>query len=379
MMAAKPDLLQLADLVYQAAVDFCAWEAAVTGIGDALQAREMSFEIYDPESSARPFVLVPRSDPDYLRIYLERWASGNFMRERGLTLPAGAVYGFETFMPRREFERSPLYSEFWRRYGIDHALIINASKEGAAGSGLGFSRSRQDGPFERDEEALLQALAPHLRRAVALNLRLGRLEMERSSTAEMLDRSPDGALLVDAQARILFANAVGEELLRENIGLRVDRGCLAAQGPTKTAALRRLIGGGEEEAGGETVILSGPDGMRLTLLVLPLRAETNWLPQRPAAIVFIKDSRRGGPTREHVQQLFDLTPAQAALACQILRGDGIQAAADRLGISRATARTHLLEVFQKTGTNRQAELVRVILERSVITRGQRRGSDGGKT
>src|SRR6185437_4420940 len=106
------------------------------------------------------------------------------------------------------FERTPLYSEFWRPYGIDYALIINASKEGAAGCGLGFSRSRKDGPFERDEEELLQALAPHLRRAVALNLRLARLEMERSGTAEMLDRSADGALLVDAQARILFANAV---------------------------------------------------------------------------------------------------------------------------------------------------------------------------
>jgi DNA-binding CsgD family transcriptional regulator len=44
-----------------------------------------------------------------------------------------------------------------------------------------------------------------------------------------------------------------------------------------------------------------------------------------------------------------------------LETDGLQAAADRLGISLATARTHLAHVFDKTGTRRQAELVRLLL------------------
>jgi len=35
--------------------------------------------------------------------------------------------------------------------------------------------------------------------------------------------------------------------------------------------------------------------------------------------------------------------------------------ASRLGISLATARTHLAHVFDKTGTRRQAELVRLLL------------------
>jgi DNA-binding CsgD family transcriptional regulator len=46
-----------------------------------------------------------------------------------------------------------------------------------------------------------------------------------------------------------------------------------------------------------------------------------------------------------------------------MHGDGIPAAAARLGVARSTARTHLLKLFQMTGTNRQAELVRLLLER----------------
>ena len=56
------------------------------------------------------------------------------------------------------------------------------------------------------------------------------------------------------------------------------------------------------------------------------------------------------------------------MAREILQGDGIQATAERLGISPATARTHLLEVFQKTGTSRQAELVRVLLQQNLPKR-----------
>ena len=57
-----------------------------------------------------------------------------------------------------------------------------------------------------------------------------------------------------------------------------------------------------------------------------------------------------------------MTPAEAALAVEICTGNGLQAAANRRGVSLATARTHLGRVFQKTGVGRQAELVRLIMQ-----------------
>jgi DNA-binding CsgD family transcriptional regulator len=93
-------------------------------------------------------------------------------------------------------------------------------------------------------------------------------------------------------------------------------------------------------------------------------AETLWLlHERPAAIVFAKDLERAGtPSLTAFQRHYGLTPAQAALVRELAMGDGVAAAASRLGISYATARSHLLQVFQKTGTSRQAELVRLILQ-----------------
>jgi DNA-binding CsgD family transcriptional regulator len=60
-----------------------------------------------------------------------------------------------------------------------------------------------------------------------------------------------------------------------------------------------------------------------------------------------------------LRRLYGLTPAESAFLFEIVRGDGLRAVATLLGVSRATARTHLRHMFEKTGTQRQAALVRL--------------------
>lgn len=72
---------------------------------------------------------------------------------------------------------------------------------------------------------------------------------------------------------------------------------------------------------------------------------------------------------EWLSRDFGLTRAEAVFAVEILKGDGLLATARRLGVALTTVRTHLAHVFDKTGTRRQAELVRLILEGRPATRG----------
>ena len=66
---------------------------------------------------------------------------------------------------------------------------------------------------------------------------------------------------------------------------------------------------------------------------------------------------------------FGLTAAEAAFTCEIVQGNGLRECASKIGISEATARTHLRRIFEKTGAKRQAELVRLVLaSRPVIRR-----------
>jgi DNA-binding CsgD family transcriptional regulator len=78
-------------------------------------------------------------------------------------------------------------------------------------------------------------------------------------------------------------------------------------------------------------------------------------------VVFICDPDRTATTPEaRLRKLYGLSRAEAAVAARVLRGVGLQAVADDLGIGLPTVRTHLQRVFEKTQTRRQAELVRLI-------------------
>ena len=61
------------------------------------------------------------------------------------------------------------------------------------------------------------------------------------------------------------------------------------------------------------------------------------------------------------QAVFGLSNGQLKVARFIADGVGVKGAAQALGISVNTARTHLARLFEKTGVNSQTALVRLLL------------------
>lgn len=63
---------------------------------------------------------------------------------------------------------------------------------------------------------------------------------------------------------------------------------------------------------------------------------------------------------ELLQQLFELTPQEARLVVRLANGLALEDIAEEMNISRNTARTHLQNTFQKTGTKQQSALVSLV-------------------
>jgi DNA-binding CsgD family transcriptional regulator len=101
-----------------------------------------------------------------------------------------------------------------------------------------------------------------------------------------------------------------------------------------------------------------------------------WNDYSPAALLFIGDPEVTNVSDEdHLRALYCLTPTEALVAVRASQGNGLQAIANSLGIGVSTARTHLQGVFEKTGTSRQAELVRLLADSSP---GVRIGADSAR-
>jgi DNA-binding CsgD family transcriptional regulator len=270
-------------------------------------------------------------------------------------------------MPRAELGRTEFFQEFLTPQGVGGMLNTVLLMEDRRQTIMTVHADRE---IDEDQLALYRLLAPHLQRAAELNVQLARAEISRVGSEAVVDRLNQGILFVDAGARLIFANRMAEIMLSAGIGMQQSDGVLQGALASETAALHAAIGACTEALAAPTaqnlVSLSRGDGRRpLSVRVAPAPAGAvpPWLSgRRPTAILCVTDPELDlAPASEELRSRFGLTRAQAALAVEILGGDGIQAAADRLSITRATARTHLAQIFAKTGTQRQSELVRLLL------------------
>jgi len=305
---------------------------------------------------------------EYLRSFTDYWAGRAFIWKGVAKLPVGAVMVREMIISRDEFCRTDFYNEWCRPQGVEAVIATNLLLEGPLSTVIAAYRPYAEGDFDATETRLFAELIPHLQRAVRLQLRLADLDGQLEGSAEILDRLVQGVILVDAEARVIFANRAAESMLRAGRGLVLGRAGLRAEIPGETRRLRRMIADcaeprpGRGGAGGR-LRLSREHGMPLTVLVAPHHTRFCWIDVvRPRAVLFIADPEATAAlSQQWLREDFGLTSAEAAVAVDVLEADGLRAVASRLGISLATARTHLAHVFDKTGTRRQAELVRLLL------------------
>ena len=226
------------------------------------------------------------------------------------------------------------------------------------------------GPFDARDVARFEALTPHLVRVARLQLKLGVLQAERDALLESLEPASAGVIIVDEEQRVVFANAAAREIADAADGLSIRSAELFASSVKETKALRELLCSATSRRPGEEPVWCGTIGLTRPSLRRPLGVEVlavSCTPSHPSStrrvvIVFVSDPERQVEAPiDRLVELYGVTPAEAALAQVVARGTGLTEAADELGISMNTARTHLKRVFQKTGTRRQAELVRLFL------------------
>ena len=353
-------LLALIGHIYDAASDPARWPAVLQDIADAFGAEEASLTAISP--NAMPWLVAPRTDPAFLQSYGEHYHSLNLFWHRMTRVPVGTAVTDCMVLPKATLHSSAFFNEWSRPQGYLSVMGATLLAEDDWRVEFVVPGRSEFGPGHLK---LYNAIAPHLKRAVQLNHRLQTAAVDRSWSLAALDSLGQGVLIVDAAARILFANHAADGAF--DGGLRLADGVLCGGLPSETVHLHLAIAAGSRDGmngSRDTVAISrGPSRTPLSLLVIPLRAELDWIARhQQAAIIFITDPDDAAELDERqLQKQFGLTPAEAGLVREMVRNGSLQDAADRLGIRIATARTHLHRVLAKTGARSQADLMRQML------------------
>lgn len=264
----------------------------------------------------------------------------------------------------------PFYQDFLRKYGSHSIMWTPLLNQGTAHAALSFQAGMERPGYTAEDTYILAPLLPHLINAVQLRWRFQELSRSALLGQHLLDRLHSPVVVIDAKARILFANAAWQDWLSHQQRLFSSQSLAK---PTRSAAslmtLAKQLCGTPPVPIATIKVASENGGEPVHLVGLPLKNDHplahGWL--HPVGIVVVHDPATShAPWTQLLQRLFGLTRAECRLVEQLTHSHSLVGAAYTLHVSTATGRTQLKSIFQKTATRNQSALIQLVTELSQL-------------
>lgn len=356
----------------------CAWCAVLPEVCDAFEASAGSFFDHDfasQQGTLRHEYNIRRESRD---AYNNRLAPANPWMESMAMCEEGTVVGDEDVLSASDMIKTEFYASYLKPQGLRHGLCGVIMRDGRQAHLISLLRGPDAGAFDRKHKAALSDLLPHLRRSVKVRDRVVRDRLARESLVQIMDLLPLAFLLVGRTGRVELRNRAANEMIARADGLFVGAGGYLATTTAKhTADLRGVIAEIANAAsddvsplGSEHFIISrGGDRLPLICVLYPVSGSgpNDEQGSERAVALLIKDPQveRFDGLADFVRA-YELTKAEARLTKLLTAGQGLFETAERLGITKNTARTHMRNIYAKVGTHRQADLMRLFARFSMF-------------
>jgi DNA-binding CsgD family transcriptional regulator len=187
----------------------------------------------------------------------------------------------------------------------------------------------------------------------------------------IIGRAGFGLVLVKPDRTVIYANESATALMQAGNYLRCDWGRISTTDFEASRKLQSLIAAAsrklDEPGNGEPIVIHDGDGIAALIIhVVPSSPPVSSGPcifEDQVTGLLTVECQRGTVGRiDAFVEYFGLTSAEARVLSELVSGGGITRAAARLNIAASTAQTHVKHILEKTGTHRQAELVRLFYD-----------------
>lgn len=173
-----------------------------------------------------------------------------------------------------------------------------------------------------------------------------------------------GVIALDSMGFVLEANATARALFDDDVQISERRLALRdSRARIELTALTARLREGPDtaEIHMAPIIVRRAVKPPLMLRLYPVGGAATRTFRDARALILLSELRaKPAPAATLLARAFGLSPAEARLASLLAEGLAPAAAAQRLGVTRETARHQLKAVFAKTATHRQGELVALL-------------------
>lgn len=367
-------ILNMVDLIYAAATEDdhnTAWIPFLNMLDAHFRNSKSVLFLEDRKAMVLNFGCSSSLDQDFTKSYGSHYISVNPWTTKSFGIKPGSVYAAESLIDTCELMKTEFYGDWLRpqrlKYGIGGRILHEKSRI------MSFSilLDAKAGPAESADLDMLRQLMPHLQRAAQIRRQLAHAKFLYDTAESVLDTLAIGVLLLDRDGKVFHVNERAAGIVGLRDGLALDhQGMLSAALQSETKRLRSLIH--DAINAGKHVCSSGGGAMQVSrisgqqsfaILVAPLRkAQEDLLLARTACVLFVDEPDAIRDIKLGVlMDLYGVTETEARVMLALVQGNQLKEIAAKHGTSLNTVKTQVKNIFAKTETERQADLVRTVL------------------
>ncbi len=351
--------------IYESALAPSHWEVALAGVVNrsAPPRWDVAFLIWESiQPPAGRFVGAVGVN-DFARAgYLQAFAGRNPWSERAHFEPIGTVVHSDELLPRSELHASMLYKAYLSNWNLDVAIIGQVDRSGTQRLGLVLP-----GPDSGDISALMDAVRrylPHVQRASRISRKLGEINLRAANAEAALNMAIGPVIVLGPDLEIQFANEHAQHFLARGF-VASQEGRLRLHDPKTHAELKRLAS--DPDAPPSVAFsIEQQDGAPWRMLAMRIErplAETLDGTMQGGSVMLVATRFDGGIRGEILDRYaewFGMTPTEARLAAMLAQGQSLEDFAASRGVTVNAGRFLLKGIFEKTGVNKQAQLVALL-------------------
>jgi DNA-binding CsgD family transcriptional regulator len=378
MDLSEQSYLRFLDLIYEAAEKPERWRHLYEELQAAIGVKSIHMLALDKRHGTLSY-----SDGANLPVqgelaYMQRYRFMDPRLPAILERPVGEWMHCHDFIGEDVVAKHPFYQEFLlpydRRYVSGTKLVENADATVVFATLTGAAQ----GPLSQAAHAFLDRLLPHLQRACRIGIQNFVYSTQALVGHLLVNKLRQPVILMTPGGEVMHTNEAAQGLLRSTRLVQVEDGKLKLPRHQqkelleRCAELERVIKSGASAPAADVSasefrsLRLGDDGGEETVYafftVLSPQGAMGTFGLRPVVmLLFYHPASAPAIDSSLLFAVFGLTPAECRIATLLAEGLALKQIAQVQGTQHDTVRKQLRSIYQKTSTNRQPELIRLLL------------------
>lgn len=370
----------LIGLIYDAALDNQLWTQVIQRIVELSHSNSAIITALDKLNPAYTLVFTHNLPEAALQAYqsegldaIDMEVHGKIMIKEGIGKPVQVNTGRYQQEEYLHTQERFFYDKCLKISNIGHMAGTLLEYSQYRWSVIGIHRPESYAAFSHEDLVLLTHFHKHIRRSLQIHRQLTSVKQQNAQLYRLLDQMTVGVILLNTQQQVRYANPHAEKLLCKHGALSLDIYNKLKTTAKQQSKLNQIIQSAMfqglhltvAETGGVISLLDEQGNLPLVLTITPLSSVTGYseLVSDHVAVAIFLTNAAGMYVLSHqaVEELYGLSRREAKICEVFINHPTLEQTAEACGLTLATVRTYMKNIYEKTQQHSQAELLRLLI------------------